>query len=154
MRFFLLLGGITSFLTVQTKMCTNFRLSGSKSKCCVEKRWPPTWVSVSGVDIDKSIEWCWICLGHRSTYKGAEAALLGSAFRVKYALYLLWMINQLTRDASKPRRKAYDWVCWANVILAKDSKKVVSSLTDEDLANIQKLSKDPQIVDRIVASIH
>lgn len=41
----------------------------------------------------------------------------------------------------------------ANHIIVKDSKQVVSSLTDEDVATIQKLSKDPKIVDRIVASI-
>lgn len=35
----------------------------------------------------------------------------------------------------------------------KDSKQVVSSLTDEDIATIQRLSKDPKIADRIVASI-
>lgn len=41
----------------------------------------------------------------------------------------------------------------ANNILVKDSKQVVSSLTDEDIATIQRLSKDPKIADRIVASI-
>jgi DNA replication licensing factor MCM2 len=41
----------------------------------------------------------------------------------------------------------------ANNILVKDSKQVVSSLTDEDIATIQRLSKDPKIAERIVASI-
>lgn len=41
----------------------------------------------------------------------------------------------------------------ANHIVVKDSKQVVQSLTDEDIATIQKLSKDPRILDRIIASI-
>jgi DNA replication licensing factor MCM2 len=35
----------------------------------------------------------------------------------------------------------------------KDCKQVISSLTDEDVRTIQKLSKDPRIADRIVKSI-
>ncbi|XP_070506279.1 DNA replication licensing factor Mcm2 [Chironomus tepperi] len=41
----------------------------------------------------------------------------------------------------------------ANHILVKDSKQVVSSLTDDDIATIQRLSKEPRIADRIVNSI-
>lgn len=41
----------------------------------------------------------------------------------------------------------------ANHIVVKDSKQVVQSLTDEDISTIQKLSKDPRIIDRIIASI-
>lgn len=44
-------------------------------------------------------------------------------------------------------------VIMANHIVVKDSKHVVSSLTDEDVATIQKLAKDPRISDRIVASM-
>lgn len=44
-------------------------------------------------------------------------------------------------------------VILANHIVVKDSKQVVSSLTDEDIATIQKLSKDPRIGDRIIASM-
>lgn len=44
-------------------------------------------------------------------------------------------------------------VIMANHMVVKDSKHVVSSLTDEDIATIQRLSKDPRIVDRITASI-
>lgn len=44
-------------------------------------------------------------------------------------------------------------VILANHIVVNDCKKVVSSLTDEDVATIQKLSKDPRIAERIVASI-
>lgn len=47
----------------------------------------------------------------------------------------------------------FSTVILANHMVVKDSKQVVASLTDEDVANIQKLSKDPQIIDRIVASI-
>lgn len=41
----------------------------------------------------------------------------------------------------------------ANHLLVKDSKQVVQSLTDEDIQTIQKLSKDPRITERIIASI-
>lgn len=41
----------------------------------------------------------------------------------------------------------------ANYIVVKDCKHIVESLTDEDVANIIKLSKDPQIGERIVQSI-
>uniref|UniRef100_A0A1A9UCP9 MCM C-terminal AAA(+) ATPase domain-containing protein n=1 Tax=Glossina austeni TaxID=7395 RepID=A0A1A9UCP9_GLOAU len=41
----------------------------------------------------------------------------------------------------------------ANHVVVKDCKQVVQSLMDEDIATIQKLSKDPRIADRIVASI-
>lgn len=41
----------------------------------------------------------------------------------------------------------------ANHILVKDSKQVVSSLTDEDIATIQRLSKEPRIADRIISSM-
>lgn len=41
----------------------------------------------------------------------------------------------------------------ANHVVVKDSKQVVQSLTDEDIATIQKLSKDPRIVERVVASM-
>lgn len=44
-------------------------------------------------------------------------------------------------------------VIMANHVVVKDSKQVVSSLTDEDIATIQKLSKDPRIAERIVASM-
>lgn len=44
-------------------------------------------------------------------------------------------------------------VILANHIVVKDSKQVVSSLTDEDITTIQKLSKDPRIAERIIASI-
>ncbi|XP_055321933.1 DNA replication licensing factor Mcm2 [Sitodiplosis mosellana] len=44
-------------------------------------------------------------------------------------------------------------VILANHIVVKDSKQVVSSLTDEDIATIQKLSKDPRIGERVIASI-
>lgn len=44
-------------------------------------------------------------------------------------------------------------VILANHIVVKDSKQVVSSLTDEDIATIQKLSKDPRIAERVIASI-
>lgn len=37
--------------------------------------------------------------------------------------------------------------------MVKDCKHIVESLTDEDVANIVKLSKDPQIADRIIQSI-
>lgn len=41
----------------------------------------------------------------------------------------------------------------ANHILVKDSKHVVSSLTDDDIATIQRLSKEPRIAERIVSSM-
>lgn len=41
----------------------------------------------------------------------------------------------------------------ANYLVVKDSKQVVQSLTDEDIATIQKLSKDPRIFDRVVTSM-
>jgi DNA replication licensing factor MCM2 len=41
----------------------------------------------------------------------------------------------------------------ANHVLVKDCKQVVSSLTDDDIASIQRLSKEPRIADRIVNSI-
>ncbi|XP_055607559.1 DNA replication licensing factor Mcm2 [Uranotaenia lowii] len=41
----------------------------------------------------------------------------------------------------------------ANHIVVKDSKQVVASLTDEDIATIQKLSKDPRVSDRIIQSM-
>lgn len=41
----------------------------------------------------------------------------------------------------------------ANYIVVKDCKHIVESLTDEDVANIVKLSKDPRIGERIVQSI-
>lgn len=44
-------------------------------------------------------------------------------------------------------------VILANHIVVNDSKKVVASLTDEDIATIQKLSKDPRIGERIVTSM-
>ncbi|XP_055694827.1 DNA replication licensing factor Mcm2 [Lutzomyia longipalpis] len=44
-------------------------------------------------------------------------------------------------------------VILVNHIVVKDSKQVVQSLTDEDILVIQKLSKDPKIGDRIVASM-
>lgn len=44
-------------------------------------------------------------------------------------------------------------VIMANHLVVKDSKQVVSSLTDEDIATIQKLSKDPRISERIVKSM-
>lgn len=44
-------------------------------------------------------------------------------------------------------------VILVNHIVVKDSKQVVASLTDEDIATIQRISKDPRIADRIVASI-
>lgn len=40
-----------------------------------------------------------------------------------------------------------------NNIIVKDCKQIVESLTDEDISAIIKLSKDPRIVDRIVASM-
>lgn len=44
-------------------------------------------------------------------------------------------------------------VILANHLVVKDSKQVVSSLTDEDIATIQKLSKDPRISERVVSSM-
>lgn len=44
-------------------------------------------------------------------------------------------------------------VIMVNHMVVKNSKHVVSSLTDEDVATIQKLSKDPRIMDRVIASI-
>lgn len=44
-------------------------------------------------------------------------------------------------------------VILANHIVVKDCKHIVESLTDEDVSTIIKLSKDPRIVDRIVASM-
>ncbi|XP_049885580.1 DNA replication licensing factor Mcm2 [Pectinophora gossypiella] len=44
-------------------------------------------------------------------------------------------------------------VIMANYIVVKDCKHIVESLTDEDVANIVKLSKDPRIGERIVQSI-
>lgn len=41
----------------------------------------------------------------------------------------------------------------ANHMVVKDSKQVVSSLTDEDIHTIQKLSKDPRVSERIVSSM-
>ncbi|OWR41481.1 DNA replication licensing factor Mcm2 like protein [Danaus plexippus plexippus] len=41
----------------------------------------------------------------------------------------------------------------ANYIVVKDCKHIVESLTDDDVASILKLSKDPQIGERIVQSI-
>lgn len=41
----------------------------------------------------------------------------------------------------------------ANHLVVKDSKQVVSSLTDEDIHTIQKLSKDPRVSERIIASM-
>ncbi|KAL1396314.1 hypothetical protein pipiens_010602 [Culex pipiens pipiens] len=41
----------------------------------------------------------------------------------------------------------------ANHMVVKDSKQVVASLTDEDIATIQKLSKDPRISERIIQSM-
>lgn len=47
----------------------------------------------------------------------------------------------------------FSTVILANHVVVKDSKHVVQSLTDEDIATIQKLSKDPRIGERIVASM-
>lgn len=44
-------------------------------------------------------------------------------------------------------------VILVNHVVVKDSKQVVASLTDEDIATIQRISKDPRIADRIVSSI-
>ncbi|XP_037051342.1 DNA replication licensing factor Mcm2 [Bradysia coprophila] len=44
-------------------------------------------------------------------------------------------------------------VIMVNHMIVKNSKHVVSSLTDEDVATIQRLSKDPRIMDRVIASI-
>ncbi|KAL7296506.1 hypothetical protein TKK_0009943 [Trichogramma kaykai] len=44
-------------------------------------------------------------------------------------------------------------VLLANHLQVKDSKDIVDSLTEEDVNNILKLSKDPHIANRIVASI-
>lgn len=41
----------------------------------------------------------------------------------------------------------------ANYIIVKDNKHIVDTLTDEDIANIMKLSKDPRIGERIIQSI-
>lgn len=41
----------------------------------------------------------------------------------------------------------------ANHLLVKDSKQVVSSLTDEDVQIIQRLSKEPRVAERIINSI-
>lgn len=41
----------------------------------------------------------------------------------------------------------------ANHLLVKDSKQVVSSLTDEDISTIQRLSKEPRIAERIFSSM-
>lgn len=41
----------------------------------------------------------------------------------------------------------------ANHLLVKDSKQVVSSLTDEDVQTIQRLSKEPRVAERIINSI-
>lgn len=47
----------------------------------------------------------------------------------------------------------FSTVIMANHIVVKDCKQVVSSLTDEDVATIQKLSKDPRIAERIITSM-
>ncbi|XP_077293926.1 DNA replication licensing factor Mcm2 [Arctopsyche grandis] len=47
----------------------------------------------------------------------------------------------------------FSTVIIVNNIIVKDCKQIVESLTDEDKAVIVKLSKDPRIVDRIVASM-
>lgn len=44
-------------------------------------------------------------------------------------------------------------VIMVNYILVKDSKHVVSSLTDTDVLQIQELSKDPKIGERVITSI-
>lgn len=44
-------------------------------------------------------------------------------------------------------------VLLANYLFVKDSKEIVESLTEEDIANILALSKDHRVADRIVASI-
>ncbi|KAK9307897.1 hypothetical protein QLX08_001953 [Tetragonisca angustula] len=44
-------------------------------------------------------------------------------------------------------------VLLANHLIVKDSKEIVESLTEEDISSIINLSKDHQIMDRIVASI-
>ena len=41
----------------------------------------------------------------------------------------------------------------ANYIVVKDCKHIVESLTDDDVATIVKLSKDPQIGERIIKSM-
>ncbi|KAK2586721.1 hypothetical protein KPH14_011756 [Odynerus spinipes] len=47
----------------------------------------------------------------------------------------------------------FSTVLLANYLFVKDSKEIVESLTEEDIASILALSKDHRIADRIVASI-
>lgn len=47
----------------------------------------------------------------------------------------------------------FSTVLLANHLHVKDSKEIVDSLTEEDVNNILKLSEDPHIANRIVASI-
>lgn len=44
-------------------------------------------------------------------------------------------------------------VIFVNHMIVKDSKQIVQSLTDDDIGAILKLSKDPRVADKIVASI-
>lgn len=46
----------------------------------------------------------------------------------------------------------FSTVLLANHLHVKDTKEIVDSLTEEDVNNILKLSKDPHIANRIVAS--
>lgn len=47
----------------------------------------------------------------------------------------------------------FSTVLLANHIDVKDSKDIVESLTEEEISSILKLSKDPRVADRIIASI-
>lgn len=47
----------------------------------------------------------------------------------------------------------FSTVIFANHLVVKDCKQIVQSLTDQDVQQITKLSTDPRIADKIIASI-
>lgn len=59
-------------------------------------------------------------------------------------------VGSLNTDQGFP---VFATVILANHIVVKDSKQVIQSLTDDDINTIVKMSKDPRIEERIIASI-
>lgn len=47
----------------------------------------------------------------------------------------------------------FSTVIFVNHLTVKDSKQIIQSLTDDDINGIIKMSKDPRVADRIIASI-
>ncbi|XP_014218789.1 DNA replication licensing factor Mcm2 [Copidosoma floridanum] len=66
------------------------------------------------------------------------------------AIFNINFDGYLNREEGFP---VFNTVLLANHIHVKDAKEIVDSLTEEDVNNIIKLSKDPHIAERIVASI-